>query len=117
MKEHRRDGTMEVLAKDALNIIDEKLAQFCKEGRDWVIRAESFKALKPLQKPESETLEEKLQNGILVIDKPPGPTSHEVVAYIKKMLGIRRAGHGGTLEGALLPEKPEGDRRSSCSLR
>ncbi|MEM2024855.1 MAG: tRNA pseudouridine synthase A [Desulfurococcaceae archaeon] len=36
--------------------------------------------------------------GIINLDKPPGPTSHEVVAWIKRIFGIQRAGHGGTLE-------------------
>jgi len=31
-----------------------------------------------------------------VLDKPPGPTSHEVVAWVKKLLELDRAGHGGT---------------------
>ena len=36
--------------------------------------------------------------GVINLDKPPGPTSHEVVAWIKRMFNIERAGHGGTLE-------------------
>jgi len=39
-----------------------------------------------------------IKYGLIVLDKPPGPTSHEVVAWIKKMFNINRAGHGGTLE-------------------
>ncbi len=37
-------------------------------------------------------------NGILVIDKPAGPTSHDVVARVRRRLGIARAGHTGTLD-------------------
>lgn len=37
-------------------------------------------------------------NGILVIDKPEGMTSHAVVRVIKKTLRLKRAGHGGTLD-------------------
>ncbi len=47
--------------------------------------------------PSERTLNEKLRLGIINLDKPPGPTSHEVVAWIKKMLGLTKAGHGGTL--------------------
>jgi H/ACA ribonucleoprotein complex subunit 4 len=36
--------------------------------------------------------------GILSLDKPPGPTSHEVVAWVKKLMDLDRAGHGGTLD-------------------
>jgi tRNA pseudouridine55 synthase len=36
--------------------------------------------------------------GILLIDKHAGPTSHDVVASIRRKLGIRRVGHAGTLD-------------------
>ncbi|MEM4622834.1 MAG: tRNA pseudouridine synthase A [Desulfurococcaceae archaeon] len=36
--------------------------------------------------------------GVINLDKPPGPTSHEVVAWIKRMFNVDKAGHGGTLE-------------------
>jgi tRNA pseudouridine55 synthase len=36
--------------------------------------------------------------GALVVDKPPGPTSHDVVAAVRRALGIRRIGHTGTLD-------------------
>lgn len=34
----------------------------------------------------------------MLIDKPSGPTSHDVVARVRKALGIRRVGHTGTLD-------------------
>lgn len=37
-------------------------------------------------------------NGVVIIDKPAGKTSHDVVALVKKTLGIRKAGHTGTLD-------------------
>jgi len=37
-------------------------------------------------------------NGILVIDKPKGKTSHSIVHDIKKILKLKRAGHTGTLD-------------------
>jgi tRNA pseudouridine55 synthase len=36
--------------------------------------------------------------GILVVDKPIGPTSHDVVALVRRLSGVRRVGHGGTLD-------------------
>ncbi|HYC07200.1 MAG TPA: tRNA pseudouridine(55) synthase TruB, partial [Candidatus Binatia bacterium] len=36
--------------------------------------------------------------GILVLDKPPGPTSHDIVALVRRLAGVRRVGHGGTLD-------------------
>ena len=37
-------------------------------------------------------------DGVLVIDKPAGLTSHDVVARVRRALGIRRVGHLGTLD-------------------
>lgn len=37
-------------------------------------------------------------SGILVVAKPVGPTSHDVVALVRRLSGTRRIGHGGTLD-------------------
>jgi H/ACA ribonucleoprotein complex subunit 4 len=44
------------------------------------------------------TVEDLLNNGFINLDKPSGPTSHQVVAWVKKILEIDKAGHGGTLD-------------------
>jgi tRNA pseudouridine55 synthase len=36
--------------------------------------------------------------GIIVVDKPVGPTSHEVVAIVRRGTGVRKVGHAGTLD-------------------
>ncbi|MCD4740404.1 RNA-guided pseudouridylation complex pseudouridine synthase subunit Cbf5 [archaeon] len=40
----------------------------------------------------------KQEKSFLILDKPPGPSSHEVTAWTKKMLGVAKAGHSGTLD-------------------
>lgn len=37
-------------------------------------------------------------DGVLVVDKPAGPTSHDVVERVRQVLRVRRAGHTGTLD-------------------
>jgi tRNA pseudouridine55 synthase len=37
-------------------------------------------------------------NGVIVVDKPAGPTSHDVVARVRRTIGVRRIGHTGTLD-------------------
>jgi tRNA pseudouridine55 synthase len=37
-------------------------------------------------------------DGVLVIDKPSGPTSHDIVARVRRAIGERRIGHTGTLD-------------------
>jgi len=51
--------------------------------------------------PDSRTLSELLEYGIIPLDKPRGPTSHEVVAWVRRLLGVSKAGHSGTLDPAV----------------
>lgn len=37
-------------------------------------------------------------SGLLLVDKPAGPTSHDVVERVRRGIGIRRVGHAGTLD-------------------
>lgn len=39
-----------------------------------------------------------LFDGLLLVDKPAGPTSHDIVDEIRRRFSIRKAGHGGTLD-------------------
>ncbi len=48
--------------------------------------------------PEQRTVEHLLQKGVINLDKPAGPTSHEVAAWVKRVLQINKAGHSGTLD-------------------
>ncbi|MCJ7572390.1 MAG: RNA-guided pseudouridylation complex pseudouridine synthase subunit Cbf5 [Candidatus Thermoplasmatota archaeon] len=50
------------------------------------------------KKIEKRTVEELLENGVIIIDKPNGPTSHQVDSWIKKILGTEKVGHSGTLD-------------------
>ena len=48
--------------------------------------------------PEKRPIEEYIRKGIVNIDKPPGPTSHQVVSWVKDILRLNKAGHSGTLD-------------------
>ena len=49
-------------------------------------------------KPEERPTEEYMKYGVINLDKPAGPTSHEVAAWVKRILNLQHVGHGGTLE-------------------
>lgn len=38
------------------------------------------------------------KSGILLVDKPTGPTSHDLVDWLRRVSGVRRVGHTGTLD-------------------
>ena len=46
--------------------------------------------------PEAESKHSK--HGLVIVDKPGGMTSHDVVARIRRLAGTRRVGHAGTLD-------------------
>jgi H/ACA ribonucleoprotein complex subunit 4 len=48
--------------------------------------------------PDQRSVEQRIQYGIVNINKPQGPTSHQVADYVKKILNIKKAGHSGTLD-------------------
>ncbi|MFQ5815855.1 MAG: RNA-guided pseudouridylation complex pseudouridine synthase subunit Cbf5 [Candidatus Hydrothermarchaeaceae archaeon] len=48
--------------------------------------------------PMEREMGEYIRYGMVNLDKPSGPTSHEVVSWVKGILGIEKAGHGGTLD-------------------
>lgn len=50
------------------------------------------------ERPEERHGLNYLKHGIINLDKTAGPSSHEVTAWVKRILGINHAGHGGTLE-------------------
>ncbi|MFA5929576.1 MAG: RNA-guided pseudouridylation complex pseudouridine synthase subunit Cbf5 [Candidatus Micrarchaeia archaeon] len=46
----------------------------------------------------SDKLSELLRCSFVIIDKPRGPSSHEVAAWARKLLGVEKSGHSGTLD-------------------
>ena len=48
--------------------------------------------------PTERSLDDLLGSGLLLVKKPRGPTSHQLTAWIRNILGITKIGHGGTLD-------------------
>jgi len=49
-------------------------------------------------KPHERPPEDYIRFGVINLDKPSGPSSHEVAAWVKRLLNLKHAGHGGTLD-------------------
>lgn len=58
--------------------------------------------------PDQRPIKQLLDYGLISLDKPPGPTSHEVVAWVKRILEIDKAGHSGTLDPSVTGLLPIG---------
>ena len=66
--------------------------------RELLVKAEDITDPKFGHKPSERPAEEYIRYGVINLDKPSGPTSHEVAAWTKKILHLQRIGHGGTLD-------------------
>jgi H/ACA ribonucleoprotein complex subunit 4 len=53
-------------------------------------------------------MEEYISKSVINLDKPPGPTSHQVDSWIKEMLQAEKTGHGGTLDPRVTGVLPVG---------
>ncbi len=53
--------------------------------------------------PWKRPIEEYIHYGIVNLDKPAGPTSHQVAAMVRDILHLSRVGHGGTLGAGEIP--------------
>ena len=58
------------------------------------------------KQPQERTIEEKLKYAIINLDKPKGPTSHQVSEYVQKLLNLKKAGHSGTLDPQVTGVQP-----------
>lgn len=50
------------------------------------------------KRPSDRTVGELLKAGVIALDKPSGPTSHQATAWVKGALHMDKVGHGGTLD-------------------
>lgn len=70
---------------------------FLLKKKEIIIKKEAVASLLGIR-PEDRSTEELLSYGLIILNKPSGPTSHQIVDYVKHILSIRKAGHSGTLD-------------------
>ncbi len=68
------------------------------------------------KRPEERTIEERIRLGVAVVDKPAGPTSHQVSAWVRDMFGVPKAGHSGTLDPRVTGVLPVGLAHATRAL-
>ncbi|MFH1447233.1 MAG: RNA-guided pseudouridylation complex pseudouridine synthase subunit Cbf5 [Candidatus Micrarchaeota archaeon] len=68
------------------------------------------------KKPNERSVDELLDIGVVVIDKPCGPSSHEVSAWTKRIISTEKTGHSGTLDPRVSGVLPIGLNRSTKAM-
>ena len=74
------------------------LLPFERVKRDVLVRKEFETCDDYGKSPEERSASELINFGMINLDKPSGPSSHQVSAYVKQILGIKKSGHSGTLD-------------------
>jgi len=62
------------------------------------VRTSHYTPLPTGSSPLARTLKQHLSYGVINLDKPANPSSHEVVSWIKRILRVEKTGHSGTLD-------------------
>ena len=65
---------------------------------EFLTKSEEISNLKYGSYPGSRSIEELIKNGLVILDKWSGPTSHDVSATIKKIFNLKKTAHSGTLD-------------------
>ena len=60
------------------------------------------------KEPQDRATADLLRDGVIVIDKPAGPTSHQVTSWVADIVGAAKAAHGGTLDPRVTGVLPVG---------
>jgi H/ACA ribonucleoprotein complex subunit 4 len=63
-----------------------------------LIRSSHFTPIPTGVSPLKRDLKSYIQSGVINLDKPSNPSSHEVVAWMKRILRVEKTGHSGTLD-------------------
>lgn len=98
-------GTVQATGNFQL-VASEKMPKL--DTSDWPLLLKSFDRLNvrtnhytPLPfgaSPLNRDIKEYVKSGFINLDKPSNPSSHEVVAWIKRILKVEKTGHSGTLD-------------------
>ena len=63
-----------------------------------ITRSYHFTPIPSGNSPTERPINEHLKYGVINLDKPANPSSHEIVAWVKKILKVEKTGHSGTLD-------------------
>lgn len=65
---------------------------------EWYTREEAETSEEYGKVPQQRSIDELLEKGMFLVDKPHGPTSKQVSTWVKKELNLKKTGHFGTLD-------------------
>lgn len=76
--------------------------------KDFLTKSKSFTNPEYGCAPEEREISDYISHGVINLDKPSGPTSHEIDSWVKRILTLEKSGHGGTLDPKVTGVLPVG---------
>lgn len=76
--------------------------------KDFLTKSKSFTNPEYGCAPEEREISDYISHGVINLDKPSGPTSHEIDSWVKRILNLEKSGHGGTLDPKVTGVLPVG---------
>lgn len=93
------NGTVQVKASEKLSQLDTSLWPLLLKNIDKLnVRTNHYTPLPFGSSPLCRSIREYIKYGYINLDKPSNPSSHEIVAWIKRILKCEKTGHSGTLD-------------------
>jgi len=71
------------------------------EKKFWLIKSEAESDETYGKHPSKRSIDELIKSSVVIVDKHSGPTSHQITKWVADMLGVKKAGHAGTLDPAV----------------
>lgn len=99
MGEIQSSGNTQVQPSDKLAKLDTAQWPLLMKNVDKLnVRTNHYTPLPFGSSPLCRDIREYMKSGYINLDKPSNPSSHEVVAWIKRILKVEKTGHSGTLD-------------------
>lgn len=95
----QREGNFTIASSDKLPTLDTSKWPLLLKNFDLLnVRTNHYTPLPFGASPLHRNIKDYVSSGFINLDKPSNPSSHEVVAWIKRILKVNKTGHSGTLD-------------------
>lgn len=95
----QKSGDFQIKPSDAISKLDTSQWPLLLKNFDRLnIRTNHYTPLPCGASPLNRDIKEYIKSGYINLDKPANPSSHEIVAWIKRILKVEKTGHSGTLD-------------------
>lgn len=95
----QRDSDFSIKSESAVPKLDTASWPLLLKNYDkLLVRSAHFTPIPSGSSPLKRDIQSYVRSGVINLDKPSNPSSHEVVAWLRRILRVEKTGHSGTLD-------------------